>query len=364
MNPVHRSMLKSFVLMALCLISLNFQIAYRVPSGPLALVLPWVGFVLAVFNLILFVDAFLTGPLTSDSVRRALHRMERWSFVFIGIFVSHSLLLCANGALDRSLPVDHPSDVLKIVGEEIRFGSGVLPLSWIELRSWKDARRTERLPLPQGEQRAFWSEQPVVVQIRQGYFNMPWVFKLERDEERYAREILKAIPTAARPQQNLVEFYLRHERWDEAGRIANAYLTQYPHDYTYARYWSAMFENANHDAQAIALLEPFLTQQPTFDLSVMMGRAYSKVGNWYRAIECLEAAIVLQPDNFLGYYHLGYVYRALGEIAHAVAMFEEVLKRQPNFPEIEEQLSALRRSAQSGVHPAQRDSSNTFRNAL
>ncbi|MGH3372767.1 MAG: tetratricopeptide repeat protein [Nocardioidaceae bacterium] len=51
----------------------------------------------------------------------------------------------------------------------------------------------------------------------------------------------------------------------------------------------------------------------------------------------------MNPETFWGYYHLAYAYRYAGQPTEAAAMFREVLKRRPDYPEIEQELRSIGR---------------------
>ena len=121
----------------------------------------------------------------------------------------------------------------------------------------------------------------------------------------------------------------------------------YPNDYEFARGCAVSFVLARRSADAVEVTEPFLTRRPSYELYNILGFEYHKLGRRDRAVELLEASIQLDSEPFDAYYHLGYVYSAMGKLEQAVAMFEEVLKRRPNFPEITAQVDRLRKQTVS-----------------
>lgn len=333
--------LKYTLVVFLCLWALSVQMAYRVPSRLLFLVLPWISVALVVLSFLLLMNHLLGRFLGNDVARGVFGRIEWGANLLIRIFVYYSLLVFANGKLDRSLPVDRESTVLKITGGEIDIGVPI-PVAWVDLASWKYPGQTERLLLQGREWWTLWSGEPVLVQTREGYFKIPWVVGIERDEEKYSREIFKLAPTASEAWKNLISFYLDHQRWRQASRAMHEYLKIYPNAYDFALYSGGAMAVGGQYEEGIALLDYVIGRRPTYAAYQQLGWALSYQGNKTRAADVLEASVRLNPDYWEAYYHLGYVYSDMGRPREAVAMFEKVLKRQPNFPEVEEQLHILR----------------------
>ena len=179
----------------------------------------------------------LTLALGFARIYRALQRTRPKRFVKLGyracgvIVVAFTLwgaFLFANGRLDRSDPVPHATEIVGIAGGET--GMGILPFTWMELRPWRDSKRRERLLVRGDERPRFFNGQPVVVLLRRGYFGVAWVSAVEPDVARQSREILKLAPRASQVYKDLIRFYVRIGRLDEARRIAGEYTAQFPDD--------------------------------------------------------------------------------------------------------------------------------------
>lgn len=328
----------------LCGWSFWAQMTYRVPGHALFVILPWVNTALAAWSLAWWLGVLVLRLPSAGPLQRAL--LQAWAGVcaVILLFAAYGAVLFVNGRWDRSRLAEHASVVKDVRGVDTELGY-VLP-PWIELQAWA-GRGTTRLPLRWSERDEFWASQPVLVQVRTGALGIPWVARIERDEERQSRRILQSIPTAAVAWKNLTDFYLRRSRWAEGKAALLDYLKLYPNDYEFARGCSVSFVLARRSADAVEIMEPFLERRPSYELYNILGFEYHKLGRRDRAVELLEASILLDPEPFDAYYHLGYVYSAMGKPQQAVAMFEEVLKRRPNFPEITAQVDRLRKQTVS-----------------
>jgi tetratricopeptide (TPR) repeat protein len=279
--------------------------------------------------------------------------MEHAALLFVGGFVLYGLVLFFNGTLDSSPPMEAASEIVDIGGGEVELW-GFLPYSWGSLRSWRREGGTERIFLTRTERSRAWPGQAILVKVRKGYLGIPWVSALERDQEKYARRVLEIAPTAAGPRKNLIRFYLERRRWKEAAAAGQEYLQLYPNDYDFISGVAAALGVARQDAEALSLLEPFVARQPNYELLNMVGWMLHRAGQSARGIALLESSIPLDPDSWWAYYHLGYAYRDVGRLEDAVAMFQKVLERRPNYPEIEQQLQFLRRRMRQPTAPPKR----------
>jgi len=335
------STLKYTLVIGLCLLGVTAQLNYRVPSSFLFLALPGIGVTLSVLGFILLIKQLLTGVPTHHPFRQALHWIEWSVYLLVCVFVVSSILLYANGKLDHSLPVNQSSEILTISSGQIDLGLKI-PYAWVSLRSWGDPDRTERLLLKRREQRILWGGQPVVVQIRHGYFGIPWAFHIEPDEEKYNLEILKLAPTALTVRKRLINFYLDHQRWEEAAATAHDYFKIRPNDDDFALEVGSILNSADQYDEGIPFLDYVVQRRPTYEAYQLLGAALSHQGKKTRAAEVLKEAIQINPDPWEAYYRLGSIYSDIGRYKQAAAMFENVLERQPHFSEVEKQLADLR----------------------
>jgi len=338
-------------IVGICLLGATAQLNYRIPGTFLFLALPGMGVALSVFGFVLLIKQLLTGVSPHHPFRQTLDRIEQLTYLLVCVFVLSSILLYTNGKLDRSALVNRSSEVLAISSGKINVGLEI-PYAWVSLRSWEDPDRTERLLLRRGEQHMLWGGQPVLVQVRSGYYGIPWAFHIEPDEEKYNLEILKMAPTASEVWKRLVNFYIDRQRWEEAATTAHDYLKIYPNDVEFAVKIGSLLNNADEYSEGVAFLEYAVGRQPTYEGCQLLAAALSHLGRKTRAAELLEKSIRINPDSWEAYYRLGYIYTEIERYEEAAAMFEKVLERQPRFPEVEKQFAGLRQKlpAQSAIH--------------
>jgi tetratricopeptide (TPR) repeat protein len=80
----------------------------------------------------------------------------------------------------------------------------------------------------------------------------------------------------------------------------------------------------------------------------MIGRCYTDQGRFDEAIEEFERALndeSLDPEARLGLqYEIGAAHQAAGRVNEALAAFESVHAQQPDFPNVDSKIRALRKS--------------------
>lgn len=288
-----------------------------------------------------FARVFLIGTSSDHQARRILQRIEQVGSVVVRVFVYAGMAVYANAALDRSRPVERAAEIRAISAFELNIGS-LINLSHANLQ-WSDqAGQTDSIIIYGSEKRWLWVGEPVLVHTKRGWLRVPWIAKLERDEKRYADQVLAILPTASQAWKRRVTFELDHRRWGDAYESARQYLSLYPADYEFALSTSAALGVASQHREAVALLEPFLEHRADYTLYNVVGWGLAKLGETDRAIALLQASIPMDPKSFWAYYHLGYVFRNTGRTQEAITMFERVLELRPNIPEVNEQLRSLR----------------------
>ena len=195
---------------------------------------PYLTVLLAVLTLL---ATALTLALGFLRIYRALQRTPHRGLVRLGYrlcglvllgFTLWGTFMFANGRLDRSDPVPHATDIVGIAGGET--GLGIIPFTWMELKPWKDPKRPERLLVRGDERPRFYNGQPVVVLVRRGYFGVAWISAVEPDVARQSREILKVAPRASQVYKDLVRFYVRLGKMEDARRTVGEYTSQFPDD--------------------------------------------------------------------------------------------------------------------------------------
>lgn len=339
-NLFTRDAARHLLTLGLCLWAVYAQQTYRVPGEIFFALLPWASGAVLLLSFAVFVKFLVVGPVQAGTQRSMPRWVERIGGIIVRLFIYYGLLVWINGALDRSLPVEHDSELLQIRGGEVDFGL-VLSYSWAELRSWQNPGRIERVLLTAQEAQDLWAGQSVVVQMRSGFLALPWVHAVQADDGKYYEAVLKLAPDSAEAGRALVRFYVNHRRRPEARRAALEYFERHPNDYVFAQQTGKAFAAGAHFEEMVAVLEPFVSRKPSYEAYNLVGFGLWRIGRKAEAIALLKASIPLDPDNWWAHYFLGYVYQSVGEYSESVSSFERVLKIRPSFPEVQIELARV-----------------------
>ena len=325
------------VLIILCGAAVVAECRYRVP-GPAALAfLPWIGIGLTGLSVVTVLARVVHRAAESDPLRRAILLVERVDTVLIVAFLGHALFLVANA-------LGSPPDVVVRQSEVLARGRRQPDsrlVDWAELRSW-DERPAGRVLLYPWESRPLWSGRPVLVSFRPGLFDQPWIIAIEPDEERQLKAVLASAPTAAQVWRRLVDFYIRERRYQDAITAGTERLKLYPSDLEFAMHLTGELFNANYHQNSVPILEPFLARHPTPDVQRTLGFAMFRAGRKAEGAALMRAAIDQRPDDIHSYYTLGYAYFYAGDMQGALPWFERLLQINPNYPEIQQRVRAIR----------------------
>lgn len=324
----------------LCIWCIKIQKLYRLPDS--FVFIPFAGYVLSALNLFLLLDSLFVLFNEDGQLRRAMQWIEKGSSIMIRIFVYFTLFIYMNGKLTEKPIVEHKSQILSISKSIIRI---VLRINygWAEIRSWKRPGEIELVLLLPDEIDSLWPGENVSIFTREGILRFSWITKIARYQESYYQGILKIAPKAAIAWKGLIYYYLEAQKLDKAASLGKEYLSIYPDDTDTHIYVGSELAIAGHYAESIDFFEYTISRKPEYEAYRMMGWALSYKGDKERAIEALKKAIEINPNDYRGYYHSGYVYMDLGKHEDAEAMFKKVLEMRPNFPEVQRLLESVRR---------------------
>ena len=326
---------------ALCVLSLKAQMTWRIPNEWLVRWLPWLGTALFVVSLLALVnhvagrdDAPAVGRVRALRLAEWAGRALVWSYIGLGLFVF------LNATLDRSAPQELRARVERVAQRQIYVGE-FLSYAWTTLRAAGGGQKPMTLFLSAEERPHRWGGEPVRAQRHDGFFRVAWISEIVRDEEALNRAILERLPGAAQPWHMLMKFYFARGDGQQAEAAAQAYLKTYPPGYRDVLSIGTKLFVAGDFRRALPYYRYAFEAHRDYETQNLYGWTLSKLGRHAEAAELLQAAIQLDEAQFWAFYHLGYVYLAMGARAKAAEMFREVLKRRPDFPEVQGQLRRL-----------------------
>ena len=323
------------VMLALVELGLMVHIGYRRPGMTTAW-LSWLGTGLSILAFLLLINSFYGRRTAGDKFHQMVRWIDRGATLATGIFVAYSTVLFINGRFDESSPIEQRAEIISITPGGL-FGTA----SVAKIRSADTSEGTHAIILTGQEPSLLWPSEPVLVQLRAGLLRLPWVTRIERDDEQYWRGVLAQLPDAAEAWKKLTWFYLNHHRPKDAAQAAQRYLELRPDDGEYACAIAGTLAVHGLHKEARALLEPFMTRNPDYWTYDVMGAIFHKLGDDVQSEQLFRAAIALDPENAQAYFELGYAYKDMGRYEDAIAMFTKALQYRPVFPEMDEQIQLL-----------------------
>lgn len=329
----------------LCALSLGAQTTWRIPSAPLLVRwLPWLGTLLLVASLLVLathVASRIRGAQAHAPVRW-LQFAELAASGLVWLYIAYGGFVFLNGALDGGSEGDRSARVERLSEREIYLGN-FISYAWARLGATDGSRSSMTVLLTARERRERWGGEPVRVDLHAGFLRVPWVHRIVRDEEALNRAILARLPDASQPWHQLMRYYVGRRDWEQAQAAAVSYLARYPAGHEDVMQVGRRLYVAHDYRRALMFIEPAFKVNPDYDTTNSYGFLLHKLGRNAEAVELLLASIPLDEKQFWAFYHLGYVYGAMGKRTEAAQAFHEVLARRPDFPEIQAQLQLLER---------------------
>jgi tetratricopeptide (TPR) repeat protein len=304
-GPWIRGVVKHSIALAACLLAIYTQTLFRVPSRFLFVLIPYVSGALVFLSVVLLVNHLLRGVRDDDPARAVFQVAERISGVCVRVFVLYSVFLFANAALDRAGSEPREADVVEIAGDSLDLGH--LPFRWIALRPAGDLGRVERVLLSPLDP-PLWAGEPVLLDVRPGFFRLPWIARISSDDVRQARAILERNPTSAQGWKMLIKGYALRNKVAEGADATVEYARLYPADYDLPEAIAKGLGMAGHCPEMYRVLEPFIPRRTDYEFYVYVGHALACIKRSPEALAFLEKARELEPENWWADYEIGYLY--------------------------------------------------------
>jgi len=304
-GPWARGVVKHSVAMAACLLAVYTQAQFRVPSRFLFILIPYVSAALMFLSVVVLVNHLLRGVREDDPARTVFRIAEQVSGVLVRVYILYSLLLFANAALDRTVAEPHEADVVEIAGDSLDLGR--IPLRWIALRPVGAAGQVERVLLSPVDP-PLWPGQPVLLDVRAGFFRLPWIARISLDDVRRGRAILERSPTSAEGWKLLIKGYALRNKVAEGTDATVEYARLYPGDHDWPERIALGLGMTSHCTEMYRILEPFIPRRTDYEFYVYVGHALACMKRTAEALVFLEKAKALEPENWWADYEIGYLY--------------------------------------------------------
>ncbi len=336
-----RTLALHMLLLALAVFGVWAQLTYRVPGGRVFVILPLVGVALACVSLSLLVNHAVWGRWTDDRWRRVFARFELGSGALILAFFTYGLFLTFNAGFDVSRPMEYPSEIKSFGGGKVDVGF-TISYWWANVRSWRKPGTVEPMILTDWERWNLWGGEPVVIRVREGFFHVPWIAGVQKDEVEWSRRVLRQMPRAAWIWKGLAEHYYKRRQWPEMVAASTEYFRLYPNDTDLAKQFSAPLYNIGHWKEAVELLEPLAVRVGDAGIYSLYGFALTRVGRKPEGLKWLEKSYALDPDDWWTPAALAYAHYADRDCQSAMPWIARSLALRPTNPEVEDELNHCR----------------------
>jgi tetratricopeptide (TPR) repeat protein len=253
----------------------------------------------------------------------------------------YGLFLFTNGTFDVAESTHHSTEIVRIGLDGTAIGVRV-PVVWADLRSWRRPGELERILVHPAEREWLWDGQAVMVSMRQGFYGIPWVVRIQPDVEKRSRDVLAALPDAGQVRKDLAAFYVRLGRFTEAAMTAREYARRFPDDREFPVQIARLLTSRDRFADVVVVLADVEPRREDADVAMLLGYALAMQGRLPEGLGHLERARALQPRHWWPHYALGRAYASAGDYARAVASFQRAVELRPGLHDAERELQRLR----------------------
>ena len=161
-------------------------------------------------------------------------------------------------------------------------------------------------------------------------------------------KLVKLSPDSAEIRNRLAGLYLKMERYPEALEQAESALDWEPDDIQALRIKGTASRVMGDDGEAQACFEKILSLDPgNYGFLLDLADIHFKRKEYKDAEERLQAYLIRRPNDRVAKLLLGRLYAEMGNRAHAIQIFEELAKTDPNDTEALAAVAELHKEAGS-----------------
>jgi len=185
------------------------------------------------------------------------------------------------------------------------------------------------------------------VQERVREYNEDGVLLFRKGDFPHARETFQEALTLKPRDANLLfnigECYDRMGQFDQAERFYNECLALDPNHVECRHALAVCMVRQNKGTQTKRMIEDWLAHQPRLSAAhVERGWFYSQLGNLDVAQSCFQEALKYNPDDIRALTALAQLFETTSRPERSILLYEQALEIQPNQPEVQQRLTALK----------------------
>ena len=185
--------------------------------------------------------------------------------------------------------------------------------------------------------------QEVLVRESRGLLGLREVLQVKENSEVYYGNMKTVLPDSFKAREGLISVYMDQKEYHKAERMYLEYLRMSPPQDNIGEYLASRLIMEEQYDIACRIYEHMLKSERNYDTLTQYGYALAYSLRYAEAVKIYEEAIMLDPDNYIAHYHLGYVFRDMKRYDDARASWTRTLELFPNFPEVKKRLTELQR---------------------
>jgi tetratricopeptide (TPR) repeat protein len=176
------------------------------------------------------------------------------------------------------------------------------------------------------------------------------LFALGRYEDAalHYRQLIEAEEATAATYNDLANCYFKTEQFDQAELFYREALRLESRDVSATRNLGLTLARLDRAAEAIELLEHALAVSPDqSEIVHIIGDLHRQGGRFEQALAYYERYLVSHPADLLALFHLSECYLNMGHTDSAIMGYRRIIQLDPGFKPAQERLAALAQAGQT-----------------
>jgi len=309
---------------------------YRVIGNIIFSFMPVVGTIIMYLWVILLADEFMDILGSHSSIAWIIKKVKIFSFIIIAFYGMTAFALWVN-RISYEPATTKKTKILSITNVDM----GAINYKSLTISPWDNKTGTQNILLTYEENIGLYKGEDIEILIRKGILSLYRVLEINRDMEKFFLKMVKAAPNARVGIEGLIEIYSTRGEFEKALEWYARLEEASPVECGTGLDLGYRLIEARRYKEAVSVAKKVLEVRRDYESLYMLGYALAWAGEKHEAEKYLIEAVELDPTDFRAFYYLGYIYRDLGQYDKAKEAWRNVLKIIPNFPEVENNLSAL-----------------------
>lgn len=311
---------------------------YRIMGNVIFTVMPAVGALTMYLWAIFLADEFLHFLEGYAPITFVIKKAKVFSFMIICLYAILASALWLN-AISLEPVVTKTTKIISISNVD----TGTFNYRRVTAAPWDNGMDNWNILLTDKDDAGLYTGEDIEICLRKGILSLDRVLEIRPDMEKYYFKMLQATPDSKVAIAGLINLYSKRNEFDLALDWYDKLLVKYPVEYDIGFDLGGRLIDAKRYRQAVMVLKKVLEGKRDYDVLYMLGYGLAWAGEKIEAEKYLLEATELDPTDYRAFYNLGYVYKDTGRYSKAKEAWVKVLELMPNFPEVENNLRAIKK---------------------